>query len=381
MFDYAARLTRLQTAMAQARVDLVFVNFAANFQYLTGIAREEPNYGNTIYPGDWLTGAWIPQQGAAILTVPRMLADFHLGALPGYDVRILADAADPAQMVADVLRTLAIKGDAAVAVEDRVWAQLVLNLQRLLPGAKVSQATPLLQTLRRIKDEDEIAVMRKAGAITEAAYAASLAHLRHGMTTLDLITEINWQLRHHGARTHSFVTSFYNMGPDFPFDFTNREELLQTPLQPPVSISYDFGAVYEGYCYDFGRAVHFGEPSAEYRKVYGLVMAAQAQGIQALAAGGHCAQADAAARQVIVDGGYGPAFRHRLGHGIGMDVHEPPFLSANDASLLEEGMCFTVEPSIFVPHQFGARVEDVVVVRRNGGEPLTTGFQPLYVVT
>ena len=176
-----------------------------------------------------------------------------------------------------------------------------------------------------------------------------------GMTSLDLITEVNYQLRKHGARTHSFVTSFYNMGKTYPFDFTNREELLHTPLLAPVSVSYDFGAVYEGYCYDFGRAVFFGEPDAEYRRVYALVMEAQAAGIAALHVGGTCAQADAAARQVIVAGGYGQAFRHRLGHGIGMDVHEAPFLAANDDTTLEEGMCFTVEPSIFVPHQLGAR--------------------------
>ena len=122
--------------------------------------------------------------------------------------------------------------------------------------------------MRRIKDADEIAILRKAGAITVAAYAATLPRLRHGMTNLDLITEVNFQLRQHGARTHSFVTSFYNMGRTYPFNFTNREEMLLTPLEPPVSISYDFGAVYEGYCYDFGRSVFFGEPDEEYRRVY-----------------------------------------------------------------------------------------------------------------
>ena len=195
------------------------------------------------------------------------------------------------------------------------------------------------------------------------------------MTNLDLITEVNYQLRKHGSRTHSFVTSFYNMGTAYPFDFTNREEVLQIPLEAPVSVSFDFGAVYEGYCYDYGRSVFFGEPDEEYRRVHALVMASQAAGIAALRAGNTCAAADAAARQVIVDGGYGPAFRHRLGHGIGMDVHEPPFLTASDATVLAEGMCFTVEPSIFMPHHLGCRVEDVVVVRAGGGEALTSGFQ------
>ncbi len=380
MFDYSQRLARVQQAMAASGVDLLFLNASTNLQYLTGISRDEPNYGNTMYPGEWLTGAWVPQQGAPILTLPRMLADFHLGAIPGYDVRVLPDAGDPVALARDVLTALRVPETARIAVDDRSWAELVLNVQKLRPAAVLSQASAIMGPLRRIKDEAEIAVMRRAGAITEAAYAATLARLKHGMTNLDLISEVNYQLRKHGSRTHSFVTSFYNMGRNFPFDFTNREEVLQIPLEPPISISYDFGAVLDGYCYDFGRSVFFGEPDAEYRRVYELVMTSQAAGIAALRAGNTCAAADAAARQVIVDGGYGPAFRHRLGHGIGMDVHEPPFLTAGDTTVLAPGMCFTAEPSIFMPHVQGARVEDVVVVRENGGEPLTSGFQPLHIV-
>ena len=279
-----------------------------------------------------------------------------------------------------MLRTLRVQGTAGVAVEDRAWAESVLNLRRLLPDAQLSQASALLGPLRRVKDQGEIEILRAAGAITEAAFASTLPRLRHGMTNLDLITEVNYQLRKHGARTHSFVTSFYNVGKAHRLDFTDREEQMQVPLLAPVSVSYDFGAVYEGYCYDYGRSVFFGEPDVEYRRVHALVMEAQAAGIAALSAGGTCAQADTAARQVIEAAGYGAAFRHRLGHGIGLDVHEAPFLTATDSTILQEGMCFTVEPSIFVLDKLGARVEDVVVVRANGGDPLTAGYQALTVI-
>jgi Xaa-Pro aminopeptidase len=109
-------------------------------------------------------------------------------------------------------------------------------------------------------------------------------------------------------------------------------------------------------------------------------MDSQAAGIAALRAGNTAEQADATARAIIEAGGYGHAFRHRLGHAIGLDVHERPWLLSGDRSVLQPGMCFTVEPSIFLPHQFGARVEDVVVVREIGGEALTNGFQGLHVV-
>ena len=380
MPNHQQRLTAVQAQMAQQGIDLLFLNPSANLHYVTGISREEPNFGNTIYPGEWLTGAWIPQTGAPILTLPRMLADFHMGAVDGYDVRVLPDAGDPAQLVKDVLNSFKVADGAQIAVNDRAWAELVLNVQQLRPAATLSKASALLMPLRRIKDADEIAIMRKAGEITEAAYQATLPNLRHGMTNLDLITEVQYQLKKHGAKTESFVTSLYNMGRNYPFAFHNKDEVLLVPLDAPVSISYDFGAVYNGYCYDYGRSVYFGEPDAEYRKVYELVIGAQTAGIAALKAGNSCAQADAAARQVIVEGGYGHAFRHRLGHGIGMDVHEPPFLTVSDGTVLQPGMCFTAEPSIFLPLHLGCRVEDVVVVGENGGEALTTGFKTLHVV-
>ncbi|MCB0136069.1 MAG: aminopeptidase P family N-terminal domain-containing protein, partial [Caldilineaceae bacterium] len=246
MVDFTRRLARVQQAMAAGAIDLLFLNASTNLQYLTGIARDEPNYGNTMYPGEWLTGAWVPQQGAPILTLPRMLADFHLGHIPGYDVRVLPDAGDPVALAAEVMTALHVPANARIAVDDRSWAELVLNVQKLRPQAVLSQASAIMAPIRRIKEEDEIAIMRKAGEITEAAYLATLQQLKHGMSNLDLITEVNYQLRKHGSRTHSFVTSFYNMGAAYPFDFTNREEVLQVPLEAPVSVSFDFGAVYEG---------------------------------------------------------------------------------------------------------------------------------------
>lgn len=380
MSNYTHRLAAIQTAMNAHQIDLLFLPRSASLHYVTGIPRDEPNFGNTIYPGEWLTGAWIPQRGAPVLTLPRMLAQFHMGEVSGVDVRVLPDAGDPLALARDLLQSLKISPNAHVAVEDRSWAESTLNIERILPEVRFSLASALLMPLRRIKDAAEIAIMRKAGEITEAAFAATLPKLRHGMCNLDLITEVQYQLKKHGAKTDSFVTSFYNMGPDYPFNFHNREDVLLTPLEPPVAISYDMGGVYEGYCYDYGRSVFFGEPDAEYRRVHQLVMGAQAAGIAALAVGNSCAYADAQARAVIADGGYGEAFMHRLGHAIGLDVHESPFLTASDETELQEGMCFTVEPSIFIPHKLGCRVEDVVVVRPGGGEPLTGGYQKLHVV-
>jgi Xaa-Pro dipeptidase len=153
-------------------------------------------------------------------------------------------------------------------------------------------------------------------------------------------------------------------------------------LERGNSLSFDFGSTLGGYCYDFGRSVYLGEPPDEYWQVYALVMQAAQVGIEALQDGQRTAEeVDALARGVIVNGGYGDWFRHRLGHGIGLDVHEPPYLDRGDRSTVRQGMCFTVEPSIFIPGRLGARTEDVIVVGGpEGGRILTQYRRDLQVV-
>jgi Xaa-Pro aminopeptidase len=381
VMQYAERLKRFQQILAGA-ADLVFLPMSADLQYLTGVARDIPNYGAVLHPGAWLEGAWLTPTKGPVLPLPRMTAEFGgLSDLAGIEVRVLGDWDDPTALVRDILKSFSLPPNPRVAISDRALGETVAALHQILPDAQFLSATQLLHPLRRIKSEDEIAVMRRAGEITDAAFADVLAQLKIGMTELDIISEVDYQLRRHGSLGPSFTTSLYNSGPNHPLLFGKREESWPRQLYPPVSVLFDFGAVYEGYCYDFGRTVSFGEPSAEFQRVFNLVMESQQAGIAALRAGENTTtQADTAARKVIADAGYGEFFRHRLGHGIGMDVHEPPFLTAGDETPLEEGMLFTVEPSITIHDQFSSRVEDVVVARPGGGQPLTTGFQTLHIV-
>jgi Xaa-Pro aminopeptidase len=375
------RIHRFRQALASA-ADLAFLPISADLQYLTGIPRDLPNYGAVLHPGAWLEGAWLTPQAGPVLALPRMTAEFGgLADVPGADVRVLGDHDDPAALVRGMLGDFRLPARPRVAVSDRAHAETLIALQTLLPDAVFVSATAILNPLRRVKGEDEIALMRRAGEITEAALTATLARLRHGMTELDVISEVSFQLRRHGSLGESFVTTMYNSGPAHPLVFGDRLATQQRPLNPPVALLFDFGAIYEGYCYDYGRTAFFGDPGAEMRRIHALVMESQAAGIAALRAGqATCADADAAARRVIEQAGYGPAFRHRLGHGIGLDVHEAPFLTSSDHTRLEAGMLFTVEPSITQLDGFSARVEDVVVVRDGGGEPLTRAFQDLVVV-
>jgi len=379
--SYNERLQRFQAAIA-GRADLVFLPHSADLEYLTGVPRDIPNYGATIHPGAWLEGAWLTPAQPPILLLPRMSAEFGgLNRLSNIDIRVLGDWEDPAALVRDVVRGLQLPARPLVAISDHATGETVVHLQRILPDAVFISATDLLRPMRVIKSEDEIAIMRRAGEITEAAFADVVRQLKLGMTELDLISEVDYQLRRHGSLGPSFTTSLYNSGPNHPLLFGQRLATWPRVLTPPVSVLFDFGAVHEGYCYDYGRTVSFGAPDAEQVRVHQLVMESQRAGIAALRAGSATtSQVDAAARQVIADAGYGEAFRHRLGHAIGMDVHEPPFLTAGDETPLQAGMLFTIEPSITQFNSFSARVEDVVVARSDGGEPLTSGYQELIVV-
>lgn len=378
--DYNARIQRFQALLAD-QADVAFLPVHTDLEYLIGVPRDIPNFGVTLHPGAWLEGAWLTASHAPVLALPRMTAEFGgLGRLTGVDIRVLGDWDDPAVMVADILKSFNLPAKPRVAISDKAEAETLIHLQKLLPDAVFVSATSILRQMRVVKDADEIEAMRRAGAVTEAAFTDVLSQLRMGMTELEIVAEVDYQLRRHGSLGPSFTTSLYNSGPDHPLMFGDRLNTWKRPIHAGVSVLFDFGAAYNGWCYDFGRTVSFGAPSDEQIRVYNLVMNSQRAGIAALKVGNTCEMADAAARQVIEDGGLGEFFRHRLGHGIGMDVHEPPFLTRGDKTVFQEGMMFTVEPSITQLLGPSARVEDVVVVRPNGGEPLTTGFQTLYVV-
>jgi Xaa-Pro aminopeptidase len=188
-----------------------------------------------------------------------------------------------------------------------------------------------------------------------------------GVTMIELQEEVEHQLRVRGSRTPSFPTHIFTSGA-VPLD--NQGETPSEPLQDGDPVLFDFGAVVEGYCSDFGRTIVCGEPPAEYAETHDVLLGAQEAGRRAAVPGAVARDVNAACRAPIEAAGLGEAFRHRMGHGIGLDVHEPPFLSVEDETPLENGMTFTDEPSIILDSRFGMRVEDIIVVTAAGGQYL-----------
>ncbi|HLZ26599.1 MAG TPA: Xaa-Pro peptidase family protein [Chloroflexota bacterium] len=381
MSTYSARISRAREVMDRLGIDLLYLAPGANAQYLSGWRRNRPHFGNVNYPGGWIQGLFVGLTRGPVLAVPRMVADFDLEPDTNLDVRALPDQGDPTAFLDGVLREFEPRLG-AIAIENRAWSEQALALRQVRPDAEVRLASEVLGPLRMIKAPAELDLLERAAAIVDQTMTDIVSFLDpdSGQTELDVAYEIDRLMMRAGADGSSFVTNVWQMGPGELRPLAMKAS--RRPLARGNSLSFDFGATFAGYCYDFGRSVHLGNPPDEYRRVHALVMRAAQIGIEALQDGQHTAEeVDALARQVVVDGGYGEWFRHRLGHGIGLDVHEPPYLDRGDRSLLQRGMCFTVEPSIFIPGRFGARTEDVVVVGgAEGGRVLTHYRRDLQVV-
>jgi Xaa-Pro dipeptidase len=381
MPNYEQRLGRTREAMERVGIDLLYLAPGANAQYLTGWRRNRPHFGNVNYPGGWVQGMLLGLRAGPILAVPRMVAEFDLEPGAELDVRVLPDYGDPRAFLSALLAEFEPRLG-AVAVENRAWSEQLVALRQVRPDLEVRLASEVMAPLRMVKEPEELATMQRAGQIVDQAMTEVMGVLRpnSGQTELDVASEIDRLMVTHGADGSSFVTNVWQMGPGEVRPLAMKAS--RRPLERGNSLSFDFGSTVSGYCYDFGRSVFLGDPSAEYRRVHALVMQAAQVGIEALQDGKHTAeQVNALARQVLEDGGYGEWFRHRLGHGIGLDVHEPPYLDRGDTAVLKSGMCFTVEPSVFIPGRLGARTEDVVVVGgAEGGRLLTEYRRDLQVI-
>jgi Xaa-Pro aminopeptidase len=377
-FDHAERRARLAEAMERQRVDLLFVPRGTDLEYLAGLERDAPTYGAHGYTHDWVAGAFFRPGHDAVFCLPRLVSLVHVKSeLPG-EIVVFDEPADGWALFEQVAAHL---GPAAtVGVSSRAWAESVLRLQAAFPGARWVDGGPMVGRLRMRKSADELAAMTRATQIAVDALAQTTPVIAPGVTMREIATELERRMQVLGSKAPSFETHVATYGLADRLDNLNPAT-GDVPLRSGESVKFDYGAVVDGYCSDFGRTIFCGEPPGEFTATYcDVLLPAHEAAIAACVPGARAGDVDLVCRKVIEDAGLGEAFIHRTGHCLGLDLHERPYISEEDDLPLDEGMVFTIEPSINVPGRFGMRIEDMVVCEPGGGRKLVDASSALVVV-
>jgi Xaa-Pro aminopeptidase len=228
-------------------------------------------------------------------------------------------------------------------------------------------AAPLVEPLRLVKDEDELAIIKEAALVGCKLFDHILGFIQPGLRELEVAAELEHQARLLGAEGMSFET-IVAAGARSAMPH-GRATSARLPRRGFVVM--DFGIIHKGYCSDMTRTVHLGAPTAKERAAYDAVLEAQEAGVAAVTAGASCAEVDEAARGVLRKAGLAEAFSHSTGHGVGLEIHESPRIAAGETTRLLAGMVITIEPGVYLAGQFGIRIEDMVAVARGGGQVLT----------
>jgi Xaa-Pro aminopeptidase len=362
---YADRLQRT-TAEASARgIGALLVTPSADYEYLLGYRAPAL---------ERLTCLVLTGSGAPALIVPRLeepLARHSLGPL-AEELEIVpwGEADDPFRIVKSRLG-----GALRVGLQDQMWSRFVLRLRALLDPAELVDASPAIGAVRRIKQPEEVERLRAAAAAADAAMAAITAERLSGRTEAEVSRRINELLLAAGHDTADFA--IVGSGPN---SASPHHEPGERVIDAGDAVVLDIGGTRAGYCSDTTRTAFVGEPPPDFAALYEVLRLAQAAGCAAVAPGVLAGDVDRAARRVIEEAGYGEGILHRTGHGIGMEVHEEPYITEGNDEPLVAGHAFSVEPGIYIAGQWGARIEDIVVCTDTGGERLNTTPTELFIV-
>jgi len=362
--DFAARLRRAARAAGDAGLNGILVTPGPDLLYLTGYA--------PVAITERITVLVVPADAEPVMLVPRLErpdAEAATGA-PNLRITDWTDGSDPYTVSAALLAATG-----RYALSDSAWAMHLLGLQDRLPASSYVSMTHALPMLRAIKDDDEIARLSAAGAAADQAYEEIVTMRFAGRSETDVGADLADLLRRFGHSQVDFTV--VGSGPN---GANPHHEIGPRTIEDGDMVVLDFGGLKHGYGSDTTRTVHVGEPTIEEREVHDIVRLAQQAGFEAVRPGVECQDIDRASRAVITDAGYGDYFIHRVGHGIGLTTHEPPYLVEGETQILHPGMCFSIEPGIYLPQRFGVRIEDIVTVTADGGRRLNQTSHEMRIV-
>ncbi len=360
-FDYADRIARAQAELAERGTAALLASVGSDLPYLTGYEA---------MASERLTMVVVPQKGTPTLVVPELEAP-RVDPQDGlFEIRAWSETEDPVAIVASLCGS-----PARVAVSDQTWSVFTLGLLQAMPGTVLVSARKISKALREIKSPTEVVQMRAAGEAVDRVVDRLSVMRFAGRTERSLAEDVARMTLEEGSdhATFAIVAS----GPNAA---SPHHEPGSRVIAEGDSVVIDFGGTVTGYCSDTTRTFHVGDPSAEFLDAYAAVEAAQQAGVDAARPGTPAQDVDAVARAIIDDAGFGEYFIHRLGHGIGLDIHEDPYIVEGNEEVLEPGMTFSVEPGIYVPGSFGIRIEDIVVCTPLAAERLNRSSRDLRVV-
>jgi D-alanyl-D-alanine dipeptidase len=363
--DFAARMERAARQAKDAGLTGVLVTPGPDLVYFTG-------YQPTAIT-ERLTMLVIQESRDPAMIVPILERPDAEGAA-GADAVELSDWTDGSDPYAAASPLLDSGG--RYAISDSAWAMHVLALQEALPDSGYVSMTQTLPMLRAVKDDDELQRLTLAGQAADASYEDIVNVRFAGRRETEVAADLAGLLRKHGHSQVDFTV--VGSGPN---GANPHHEAGDRTIEEGDMVVLDFGGLKDGYGSDTTRSVHVGEPTDEEREVHEIVRRAQQAGFEAVTTGIACQEVDRAARKVITDAGYGEYFIHRVGHGIGLTTHEPPYMVEGEEHPIEPGMCFSIEPGIYLPGRFGVRIEDIVVATEDGGRRLNNTSHDLHVVS
>ncbi len=351
-----SRKSRLVEVMKENGVKALLLSPSMNMLYATGF--------NT-FPGERLLVSVFDESGEVVFIVPR-LYEQEVREKAVFD-RIIAwdDSQDPKDILDGLCGEKGYAGS-KIAIEDTMWFNVFDKIYRSFKEAHFVKASSIIGELRKYKTADEAVKMRESSGLAEKALEKIIPMIKAGMRENEVRDLLEAEMKNLGMTRPSFETIIGSGSNSALPHYTAGDKVLNTG----DSIVIDFGGIYQGYCSDMTRTVMLGKAADEYKEVYEIVKEAQKRAVEAVKPGMKASDIDAAARNYITEKGYGDYFIHRTGHGIGMEVHEEPYISDISKTALKPGMAFSIEPGIYIPGKFGVRIEDLVMVTESGVEVL-----------
>jgi Xaa-Pro dipeptidase len=356
--EYIERQERARRYMSEAGIHAVMLTGGTSLNYFTGT-----QWGTS----ERMFAAIIPAKGELAFVTPAFEKDRAMEQIKfAKDVRTWEEDESPYQLVAQVLKDRGVTSG-KLGIEETVDFRFSNGVARVAPAIEIVSADPVTARCRRVKTPHELELIRLANQITLKAYDIALKSLREGMTHNELGQKIAAAHRELGAQGGALV--LFGAWSASPHGTVTPQKLKEGDV-----VLVDGGCSVMGYQSDITRTTVFGKASEKQLKVWDIVKRAQAAALKAARPGVACEEVDAAARKVITDAGYGPDYKyftHRVGHGIGMDGHEWTYLVRGNKTKLEVGMTFSDEPGIYIPGEFGVRLEDIMVITDKGAELFT----------